>query len=134
MGPGNRKVKQMTSSENSLSPSNKIVTSEASRCDLSGIIRGLLFRAALWSLAFGVAHLFGLRTYTSLLSGTGSLSPLESVYGAIYLVLYAGFVTLIPTLLIAAGLLKLIALISSLCTGSDNHRESSDIGVQQTRA
>ncbi len=120
----------MTPSKNSLSPVNKIVTSGASCCDLSGIIRGLLFRAALWSLAFGVAHLFGLRTYTSLLSGTGSLSPLESVFGAIYLVLYAGFVTLIPILLIAAGLLKLIAWISARCTGSDNPSVSSDIVVQ----
>ena len=75
-------------------------------------IRGFFIRAVLWSLAFGVVHLLGFRAYTSMLSGTGSVAILQRLAGAAYLLLYAGFVFLVPVLLIAAGLVKGLALTS----------------------
>ena len=63
-------------------------------------------RAAVIAFLFLVAHLAGLREYTSFLSGTVP-SPdtswkLTIFFGLIYLVLYFAFVLLAPILLLAA--------------------------------
>ena len=62
-------------------------------------------------LAFGVAHAFGLREYTSFLNGTtGSTElgyELSALLGLIYLLLYFASVLLVPILLLAALLASL---------------------------
>jgi len=67
-------------------------------------------RAIMIAAAFGLAHLLGLREFTSLLNGTtGSTNmswQLAIFLGLIYIVLYFALVILAPILLIAAGLLK----------------------------
>jgi hypothetical protein len=72
--------------------------------------RRFLLRAALWSLAFGIAHLLGFREYTAVLSGTASLGAVQVVFAGVYLVLYLGFVFLVPALLIAPALLAVVGL------------------------
>ena len=74
------------------------------------LVRALLVRAVLWCVAFGAAHLLGLRAYTSLLSGTSSHGMVQQVLGVAYIVLYLGLVFLVPILTIAAVLLKGAAL------------------------
>lgn len=67
--------------------------------------------AVLLLLAFGVAHLLGLRAYTSVLSGTtGSLNTdpeTAALLGVLYVLIYLGAVILVPTFCLAAGLLAL---------------------------
>ena len=62
--------------------------------------------AVLIVLAFGVAHVFGLREYTSFLNGTtGSTElgyELSALLGLTYLLLYFATVLLVPILVIAA--------------------------------
>jgi phosphotransferase system glucose/maltose/N-acetylglucosamine-specific IIC component len=62
--------------------------------------------AVLMVLAFGVAHLFGLREYTSFLNGTtGSVElgyELSALLGLVYLLLYFAVVLLVPILILAA--------------------------------
>jgi len=62
-------------------------------------------------LAFGVAHAFGLREYTSFLNGTtGSMElgyELSALLGLIYLLLYFATVLLVPILTLAALLASL---------------------------
>jgi len=77
-------------------------------------IRALVVRAVLWSLAFGAAHLFGVRAYTSMLSGTVVPEKTHIILGTAYILLYLGFVFLVPTLLIAAGILKGVSLARAL--------------------
>lgn len=70
--------------------------------------RGLLARAALITLACGLAHLAGLRDYTTILSGTSpSGNPsdvLSTGLGTLYVVLYLAFTVAAPVFAIAAGL------------------------------
>ena len=73
---------------------------------LQTVIRGIMKRVALWSLAFVVVDLLGFRAYTSILSGTSSFGVPQRIFGAFYLLLYAGVVVAVPILLIAAALLK----------------------------
>ena len=65
--------------------------------------------AVLIVLAFGVAHLFGLREYTSFLNGTagpaGTDWETSAMLGVTYVLLYLACVLLVPTMLLAAGLL-----------------------------
>ncbi len=60
---------------------------------------------------FLIAHLAGLREYTTFLSGTtgdlGTTIERSGLYGTTYIVLYLGCVVVAPILLLAAGLLKL---------------------------
>ncbi|NOS72167.1 MAG: hypothetical protein HOP33_19860 [Verrucomicrobia bacterium] len=65
--------------------------------------------AVLILAVYAVAHLAGLREFTSILNGTtGSLvvnREVAALLGVTYLLLYMGAVVLAPMLLIAAGLL-----------------------------
>ena len=68
-------------------------------------IRWLLLRAVIWTVAFAVAHVFGLRSYTSVLSGIAPFGSAACWGGVVYLVLYGGLVIGVPILVIAAGLI-----------------------------
>jgi len=67
---------------------------------------GLLTRAVIITLAYFVAHLAGLRAYTTIICGTSPTgNPADTwaaVLGVIYVLLYLGFVVLVPVLVIAA--------------------------------
>ena len=73
--------------------------------------RNFLRLAVLLAVLFGIVHLVGLREYTSVLNGT--LGNVEvgwraSVFlGATYILAYLGFVLLMPSLILAALLLKI---------------------------
>lgn len=75
--------------------------------------RGLLLRAALIALAYGVCHLLGWRDYTSILSGTVpasdgvALRNLHSLLGLLYVFAYFAFVLIAPILAIAGMLMAL---------------------------
>jgi len=66
-------------------------------------------RACITTVLYGASELFSLREYTTFLSGTSGNVNLgwqtASVLGLVHLLLYVGFVVLVPILLIAAGLL-----------------------------
>jgi hypothetical protein len=67
-------------------------------------------RAALISLVFLVAHLAGLREFTSILNGTtGSVEfgwRMSAFLGLTYIFLYLAFVLVVPMLLLSAGILS----------------------------
>ncbi len=71
---------------------------------------GFLLRAILIALLYGASELFGFREYTTFLSGTsGNVNlgwGMASLLGLIHLLLYVGFILLVPMLLIAAWLLS----------------------------
>jgi hypothetical protein len=68
-----------------------------------------VLRAIMITLLFGISELLGLREYTTFLSGTSANVNLSwqtvSVLGLIHLLLYVGFILLVPISLITAGLL-----------------------------
>jgi len=71
--------------------------------------RFFLVRAAALEIFFLLAHLAGLREYTTFLTGT-TANPalsmkLSALYGTTYLVLYMGCVVMAPILGLAGGLL-----------------------------
>jgi len=71
--------------------------------------RDLLQRAGAISVLFLVAHVAGLREFTSVLNGTvGSVAAgwkLSSFLAVIYILLYLAFVILVPILILAAMIL-----------------------------
>jgi hypothetical protein len=77
-------------------------------------IRGFVKRALVWAALFCIAHLIGLRAYTSMLSGTVVPEKTRIFLGMLYIVLYVGFVFLVPTLLFAAVLLKGLAVAGAV--------------------
>jgi len=74
-----------------------------------GSPRDFVRHAVLLVVLFGVAHICGLREYTSFLNGTagpvGTDWQTSAFLGVIYVLLYLGGVLLVPTFLLAAGLL-----------------------------
>ncbi len=70
---------------------------------------GFLMWAATAALAYLVAELFGLRDYTSILSGTSAsgeaIKDSAMIWGGVYVLLYFGFVLAAPILTIAAALM-----------------------------
>lgn len=74
--------------------------------------KDFLLRAAVIGVFFLVAHLAGLREYTSFLSGTVPSPDMgwqrAAFFGLVYLILYFTFVLLVPILLIAAFLQRAI--------------------------
>ncbi len=68
--------------------------------------KGFYLRAALILVAFLVAHLAGLREYTTFITGTaagtGASLRLSAIWGMIYLTLYFSAVILAPILILAA--------------------------------
>jgi hypothetical protein len=71
--------------------------------------RGLILRAAIVALAFALAHVLGLRSYTSILSGTSPTGDPSDAWAVLlgfsYVVLYFAFVLAVPIALIAAALM-----------------------------
>ena len=71
--------------------------------------RDMLQRACALSVMFLVAHLAGLREFTSVLNGTiGSVAAgwnLSAFLAAVYILLYLAFVILVPILVLAAMIL-----------------------------
>jgi hypothetical protein len=68
-------------------------------------------RALLITVTFLAVHLAGLREFTSILTGTAGSTKLGwgacAFFGLAYIVAYLAFVLLVPSLLLAAGLLVL---------------------------
>ncbi len=68
-----------------------------------------LVRAVIITVLFGISEPVGLREYTSFLSGTSANLNVSwqtaAIFGLIHLVLYVGFILLVPIFLITAGLL-----------------------------
>ena len=69
--------------------------------------RELLRRAILLAVLYGIAHLIGLREWTSALLEGSKCSLTERIGCCIYLFLYGSVVWVMPTLVIAALLLAL---------------------------
>ncbi len=73
---------------------------------------GLLLRAFLLAAVFFVCHAFGMREYTSILSGTfpagDHARELLACMGMVYVIMYLAAVVVAPILLIAAGLVYLV--------------------------
>ena len=73
--------------------------------------KDLVRRAVVISMLFAIAHLAGLREFTSILNGTvGSVQlgwGVSAFLGLVYITIYLAFVLLMPMLLLAAGLLLL---------------------------
>jgi hypothetical protein len=71
--------------------------------------KDLLQRACAITLVFLLAHLAGLREFTSVLNGTvGSVAlgwHVSVALGVVYLLLYMAFVVLVPVLILAAMIL-----------------------------
>lgn len=72
---------------------------------------GLLVRALVLIILFLVCHLTGLRSCTSVLTGTftpiGGSTQLGSLLGIVYALVFLAFVLAVPILLIASGILFL---------------------------
>jgi hypothetical protein len=74
--------------------------------------RDFVRHAVLILLLFVIAHLCGLREFTTIITGTMASPALGAetcaLLGMVYLTLYFGVVVLVPVLLIAATLLKIL--------------------------
>lgn len=73
--------------------------------------RDFVRHAALICVIFALAHLLGLREFTSVLNGTtGSVAmdwQTAAALGVAYILLYLAFVLLVPTMILAAVFLAL---------------------------
>ncbi len=71
----------------------------------------LLEWAAFLTILFGIAHIFGLREFTSVLANTiGSTAlgwKMSAYFGIVYIFVYLSFVLVVPVLILAALILKL---------------------------
>jgi hypothetical protein len=78
--------------------------------------KDLVRRAIMLAAFYAILHLAGLREFVSILNGTiGSLRlgwGISVFLGLLYIVAYLAFVLLVPSMLLAAGLLSLWTLIS----------------------
>ena len=74
--------------------------------------KDLVKRALMIGVAFAIAHLMGLREFTSVLNGTtGSVDmswQASAVRGLIYIFLYLALILLVPTLLLAAAMIAAV--------------------------
>jgi len=74
--------------------------------------KDLVQRAAVFCVAFAIAHLLGWRDFTSFVNGTtGSVEmsfEQAAARGVVYLILYLAVVVLVPIFLIAAAISKLL--------------------------
>ncbi len=96
----------MIDSQDIASPRDSAHATPRSGYRLESLVRVFLVRAVLWSGAFGTAHLLGFRDYTAVLFGTVPHGTVQQVLGMLYVVLYVGFVFLVPVLIIAAVLVQ----------------------------
>ena len=62
----------------------------------------------LLAVVYGVAHAAGLREYTSILCGMPPGSGWRSFLGAAYILLYLGFVIVVPILVLGAAIFALL--------------------------
>ena len=71
----------------------------------------LLEWAVLLAVLFIIAHVAGLRQFTSILNGTNGSTTLDwqtaAFFGVVYIFVYLGFVIAVPVLILAAGILKI---------------------------
>ncbi len=67
--------------------------------------RGFLAAAVVFAGLYGVAHLAGLRAYTSILSGTDPAAAGPAALGLLYTLLYFGAVLGAPILILGAAIL-----------------------------
>ena len=74
--------------------------------------KDLVKRALMIGVAFAIAHLMGLREFTSVLNGTtGSVDmswQASAFRGLIYICLYLALILLVPTLLLAAVMIAAV--------------------------
>lgn len=84
-----------------------VVEQGQTRCRRS-LSRAFALRAAALCAAFLVAHLLGLRQYTSVLSGTAAFGFPQLLRGVVYITFYVLFVVWVPVLLIAAALARVV--------------------------
>jgi hypothetical protein len=70
--------------------------------------RGLLLRAALISIVYGLLHLAGGRHYAGFLSGTPVGGMGAIAFGCSYVVMHFAFVILAPILAISSLLMSLL--------------------------
>ena len=107
MGSGEHKNEEINFSENTDQAASLL------HHPLKRTIWRFLRNAVLLVAAFALVHLLGFKEYISVLSGTASYGICQRMFGALYLVLYMGFVFMTPVLIIAAGLLQLIMLATN---------------------
>ena len=73
-----------------------------------------LVRAVILTLLFGVSQLFGLKEYTTFLSGTSANLDVSwqtaATFGLIHLLLYVGFILVVPVFLITASMLFVVSV------------------------
>ncbi|MBN1669926.1 MAG: hypothetical protein JXR37_02760 [Kiritimatiellae bacterium] len=71
--------------------------------------RGLLIRAAILALVFGLCHVAGLREYTSFLCGNMATATGKSVFiaflGFVYVLAFVSFWVFVPVMILGAGLM-----------------------------
>lgn len=82
------------------------IKEQEQHCCQRSLARAFTLRAITLCALFLVAHLMGLRRYTSFLSGTATFNYLQLLGGVVCIVLYGLFVACVPVLLIAAALEK----------------------------
>ena len=98
--------------------------------------RRFLRDAVVLSVLFLIAHLLGLRQYTSVLSGTASCGSLRRLGGIMYLTFYFLFVVCVPVLVIAAGLARALETVTGSGTPTASREDAQsdrDVGTQDTR-
>ena len=73
---------------------------------------GLLVLSGTISLAYGIGHWLGMREWVSALAGTTDVEGSGLMLGAMaYVGLYLAFVLVVPILLLAAGMMKVLTLL-----------------------
>jgi len=91
--------------------------------------KDLLVHAGVILVAYAVAHLLGLREYTTILSGTLPAAGLGHTLGAglgvLYIVLYVGVVVIVPVLILASGMLVAAGLLRASRWGADRSSSAS---------
>ena len=86
--------------------------------------RRFLAYAVVLTGLFLIAHLAGWREYTGALSGTGPADPSQAYRGGSYVILYLGVTIAVPILLIAAALVKGLAVLT--CTARKPAKPAAD--------
>jgi len=73
--------------------------------------RRFLGYAIALAVLFLIVHVAGHRQYTAALSGTGISSSTARFFGVTYILLYVCFVGIVPILLIASALVRVLAIL-----------------------
>jgi hypothetical protein len=87
---------------------------------------GMFVKAALiLSLLFGIAHIAGFRSYTSVWSGVIVGTPETELAGILYIVLFLLLVCLVPILLIASIILWIHGVVAKNKSTRTTKKDSS---------